>query len=238
MNQKEDYIWKLVLKIFLNQEVARVEEDCHDIQRHLNDKYLNQWECRSTWRPIRGIQCVKKIVKLVSEGPGAIESCQFWFHFLFRIVFKSKIEFAAPMLHDSLPKSLWHAIVSLICKPPLLIFLPSLFQHFCHDIINNEDIRRMSLCLDIYKTLNFLQGIIFNKHVSLKTKSQDNNSFQKKFLCRQKENEKRTRIKKRVCGFDTTIYLISLMDLFHFSQQFMKDGTFLAKNKLSLTVLL
>ena len=96
----------------------------------------------------------------------------------------------------------------------------------------------MSLCLDIYKTLNFLQGIIFNKHVLIKTKSQDNNSFQKKFLCRQKENEKRTRIKKRVCGFDTTIYLISLMDLFHFSQQFMKDGTFLSKKKLSLTVLL
>ena len=41
----------------------------------------------------------------------------------------------------------------------------------------------MSLCLDIYKTLNFLQGIIFNKHVLIKTKSQDNNSFQKKFLC-------------------------------------------------------
>ena len=44
-----------------------------------------------------------------------------------------------------------------------------------------------------------------------------------------------TRPEKCFCGFDTTISLISLMDLFHFSAQFMRDETVLTENKLNLT---
>ena len=65
------------------------------------------------------------------------ESCQLFYsiyHFLFSSVILVKYRVRTHIMASWLvPKSLGHAIATLICKPPLL-FPPNLFQHFCHRV--------------------------------------------------------------------------------------------------------